>query len=130
VCTATNPKRKGETLAREDLSTDTQWMPLSSAAATAEQLAGAVLRNRLNPGQAISADDVAPPVVVSKGDQVTVHCISGSVVVTTRARAVTSGHDGEVIEFEALDSKRRFTARMNGKGQAVVAAPQSTETGR
>jgi flagella basal body P-ring formation protein FlgA len=127
---AASAKRKGDTLEKDDLNVEEQWLPLGSTPAQPDQLIGAVLRSRLNPGQAISTDDVAPPIVANKGDQVTVHCISGGVVVTTRARAMSAAHDGDVIEFEALDSKRRFTARMNGRGRAVVSTPDSPETAR
>jgi flagella basal body P-ring formation protein FlgA len=123
VVIATCEKRRGETIAREDLAAETQWVALTASPATIDQLAGAVVRTRIPMGQAIQTGDVSPPIIVNKGDQVTVHCVSGSVVLTTRARAMAQARDGESIEFQALDSKRRFTARMNGKGRAVVANP-------
>jgi flagella basal body P-ring formation protein FlgA len=127
---AADTKRKGDTLDKDDLSPQEQWLPLGASPANPDQLVGAVLRSRITAGQVISTDDVAPPLVANKGDQVTVHCISGGVVVTTRARAMAPAHDGEVIEFQALDSKRRFSARMNGRGRAVVTADGGPENTR
>jgi flagella basal body P-ring formation protein FlgA len=130
TCVAASALRKGDALTGHDLTTQEQWLPLGVRAAAPDTLVGAVLRSRIAPGQVVSSDDVAPALVASKGDQVTVHCISGGVVVTTRARAMAAAHDGEVIEFQALDSKRRFSARMNGRGRAVVAADGGTENTR
>jgi len=66
------------------------------------------------------ADDVAPATTVSKGDIVMIRCVSGSVALTTRGRAMADGCDGDIVEFQALDSKRVFRARMSGRGCAVI----------
>jgi len=70
----------------------------------------------------VMAEAVAPTVAVAKGDIVAIRCISGTVVLSTRARAMATGRDGELVQFQALDSKRTFFARMDGKGHATVVA--------
>lgn len=127
VVIATVDKRRGDTVQREDLTEEMQWTNLSTSPATMDQLVGAVVRTKVPTGQAFTAEDVSPPIIVNKGDQVIVNCISGSVVLTTKGRALAAARDGEMVEFQALDSKRRFTARMNGRGRAVVT---TTEIGR
>lgn len=122
VLVAMVAKRRGEIIAPEDYSTESRWISPVARPATPDQIAGSAIRGRVNAGEIIDADDVAPAVAVNKGDIVAIRCVSGGVVLATRARAVTAGRDGDVIEFQALDSKRRFFARMDGRGRAVVAA--------
>ncbi|MEX2217771.1 MAG: flagellar basal body P-ring formation chaperone FlgA [Phycisphaerales bacterium] len=127
VAVAGVAKRRADLLAPEDLTTEQRWLPLTAAPAAAEQAVGASVATRLVPGQMITAADVTPPFVVAKGDHVTVHCVSGGVVLTTRARATGPARDGELVELQSLDAKRRFQARMNGRGRAVIAAEPAPE---
>jgi flagellar basal body P-ring formation protein FlgA len=127
VVLASAAKTRGDTISATDVTTDTQWLPLGAAPATMEQVLGAAVKSKIASGQLILAEDVTAPMIVAKGDQVTVHCLSGGVVVTTRGRALSAARDGEVIEFQALDSKRRFFARMAGRGRAVVTATNDQE---
>jgi len=115
-------KRRGEIIAPEDYSAESRWIGPTARPAMPDQVAGAAIRGRVNPGEIIDAEDVAPAVAVNKGDIVAIRCVSGGVVLATRARAITAGRDGDLIEFQALDSKRRFFARMDGRGRAIVAA--------
>jgi len=115
-------KRRGETIAPGDFSTESRWVSPTMQPATSEQLTGAAARDRVNAGEIIEADDAVPAFVVGKGDIVAVRCISGGIILGTRARAMGPGRDGDLVEFQALDSKRRFFARMDGRGRAIVTA--------
>jgi flagella basal body P-ring formation protein FlgA len=113
-------RRRGETIGDEDVTRGVQWLGLSARPARLDQVVGASPRMRVNVGQVVMVDDVTPQVVVNKGEQVTVYCVSGTVVLTMRARATAPARDGELVVLEALDSKRTFQARMDGRGRAVV----------
>jgi flagella basal body P-ring formation protein FlgA len=123
VLIASAPRNRGEVLGPGDYTTDSQWLAPTVRPATADQVPGAAAKGRITPGQVIETDDVAPALVVGKGEVVSIRCISGGVVVATRARALGPGRDGEVVEFQAMDSKRRFFGRMDGRGRAVLSAP-------
>lgn len=128
VVIAATAKTRGDTIDRNDVTTDEQWIGPNVKAASPEQVIGAAAQNKIATGQIIGVTDVAPAVIVAKGEQVSVSCISGSVVLTTKARAMSSGRIGEVIQFQALDDKRTFPARMSGRGRAVVAVESPSET--
>lgn len=120
VVIAATPKSRGDTISQDDVTTDEQWVGPNLKPAAPEQVIGAAAQGRIAPGQIVGISDVAPAVIVSKGELVYVSCVSGTVVVSTRARAMSAGRLGEVIQFQALDDKRTFFARMNARGRAVV----------
>ena len=76
------------------------------------------------PGAALRDDSVVKPVLIRRGELATVHAMSGSVLVKTPARAISDGREGEMIEFRLEKSKKTFTARVDGKGRAVLVVNQ------
>jgi flagella basal body P-ring formation protein FlgA len=122
VLVARAPKKKGEPIGPDDLYPESRWLGPTAAPASADQAQGASAQSRISTGDVVMTDDVAPTVAVNKGDIVAIRCISGSVVLSTRARALASAKDGELVQFQAVDSKRTFFARMDGKGHATVTA--------
>jgi flagella basal body P-ring formation protein FlgA len=129
VVIAAAAKSRGETIAQGDVTIDEQWVGPNVKAATPESVIGASAQGRIGTGQIIRLGDVAPAMIVAKGEQVTVSCVSGSVVLTTKARAMSGGRVGDVIQFQGLEDKRTFAARMSGKGRAVVIAGAGDGTG-
>lgn len=130
VVIAAAAKSRGETVNRDDVTTDEQWIGPNLKPASPDQVFGAAAQNKIATGQIINVSDVAPATIVNKGEIVAISCVSGSVVLTTKARAMSAGRVGEVIPFQALDDKRTFQARMNARGRAVVTAdgsPQNSE---
>lgn len=99
-----------------------QWLAPSVAPARRDQVLGAVARTRVEPGRIILARDVEAPVVISRGDLVSIDCLSGTVIVSTTARAKEPGREGDVIQFQSLTSKKTFAARVSGPGRAVLLA--------
>ena len=107
----------------EMLEADRQWLNPSAEPATVAQAVGAIVKGHVDAGRVVMAKDVEPPVIVHKGDLVSVDCIAGTVVVGATARAKENGCDGQVIEFQPMQSKKTFMARINGAGRAVLIAP-------
>jgi flagella basal body P-ring formation protein FlgA len=129
VAIAAVAKRRGETINEEDVTFARQWLGPTSVSTPREQVIGAAVRNRLAPGELITESLLTPAHVVNKGDQVLVRVVSGTVVLTTRARALAAAKDGEIVELQAVDgSNRTFSARMDGRGRAVLVATQATDT--
>jgi flagella basal body P-ring formation protein FlgA len=122
VLIAKSAKHRGEIVTSDDVETDSRWVGPTAKPASREQTLGSAVQSRLAVGDVIMADDVGPVVSVNRGEIVTVRCISGTIVLRTRARAMAAGRDGDLIQFQALDSPRTFFARMDGKGSAVVLA--------
>lgn len=129
VVIAAAAKTRGELIAEGDVTVDEQWVGPNLKPASPEAVIGSASQGRIATGQIIGVGDVAAPLIVQKGEQVSVSCVSGSIVLTTKARAMAPGRVGDVIAFQGLEDKRTFTARMSGRGRAVVTAgPASSET--
>lgn len=62
---------------------------------------------------------IVPP-DVQRGDKVAVKVMSGSVLLTFDAEAMSSAHIGESVIVLNPDSGRRFVARVEDKGKVVV----------
>lgn len=114
--------RRGQTISAGDVTLETMWTEPSAGApiASLDEAVGQVCRTRVPAGTALRADHVERAMVVKRGDLVTVHCVSGGIVVKAPARAQSDGRDGEVIEFKLDKSKRPFLARISGAGRAVM----------
>jgi flagella basal body P-ring formation protein FlgA len=86
--------------------------------ASTEVIVGQQVRRALAAGQVIAAGDLKSPLLVARGQLAWVQ--AGCVQV--RARAMSQGSEGEVVEFENLQSKGRLWAQVTGPGAAQVAA--------
>jgi flagella basal body P-ring formation protein FlgA len=116
-----------QTIAAPDVRLDSRTVTVSEsarlAAVTPEAVIGTVVKRRIEPGKPILPSDVAAPkaaILVKRGDDVAVSCISGGMVIKTKAKALTSARDGETVTLQIEGSKKTFTARMSGPGQAVM----------
>ncbi len=124
VLIAKRPIRRGETMAGFDFAAETRWLPpTTKPAATADALERVATRS-INADQVIETHMVEPPIVIKRGDLTNIHCVSGSILIEMqRMRAKRDGREGETIEFESADGKRRrLMARISGPGQAVIIA--------
>jgi len=104
------------------LITSESWVsPSDTPSCTLEQAVGATPRNRIGVGQVVTLGLIETPVMVKKGDIVQIHCLSGSITLkATRARALANGREGEYIKFQLEDAKKSFTARVSGRGLAIL----------
>jgi flagella basal body P-ring formation protein FlgA len=98
-----------------------------------EEIVGKEVVRPLVTGQPIPARSVQAPVLVRRGDVVTVYALSAGVRVRSNARARESGALGDLIELESLvDRKRpRFVARVSDFQTAeIFAQPTSARSSR
>jgi flagella basal body P-ring formation protein FlgA len=112
--------RRGEAITDQVAQIESRWMPATSRPASIDGAMGSVARTRLAPGTVVMSADVEEPIVVERGDLVAVDCLAGSVSLRRTLRATASARDGEMVTLQALDSRKTFRARMNGKGRAVM----------
>lgn len=116
------------------VTSETRWIGPTADPATMADLAGAVTRVRLEPGEIVLRGHVEQPFVVRRGDLVTAYTSAGTIMVRTRARALDKARVGEVVELESEQGGSRFRARMSGPGRAVVVQdeapkPQASQLG-
>lgn len=119
---ATRAIERREELDESMLSRQNAWVSAAApVSAETDQLIGAAARRRIGVGEVITANAVEQPLMVKKGDKVEVHCLSGSVTLKAmRARALADGRDGDYIAFQIDGSKKPFSARVSGRGLAVL----------
>lgn len=124
-----SPVDRGTALDAGAFTTEERWLsPSADVPLRQEDLVGQTVRKRLEPGKPISRDDVRPPVVVSRGDVVWVHVLSGTVSMKAKARALDSAVDGDDVPLQLDGSKKVFKARMSGRGTAVLECTGGAES--
>jgi flagella basal body P-ring formation protein FlgA len=121
VLIAVAPKRRGEVVGHDDVTAEVRWLGPTAPAEDPSEIIGAAAKSRIGIGQLITLRDVMPAIAVDKGDIVAIRCLSGTVAISTRGRALADGRIGDLVQFQALDSKRTFFARMDAPGRAVIA---------
>ena len=89
-------------------------------AGSLEAVAGRGARIKISAGAAIRLDWLAPAEDVVRGDRVLVEVYSGAAYLKFEATAETSGTVGQVIAVTNPVSKKRFSAKVAGKGRVTV----------
>lgn len=116
---------RGETLTAADI----EVMPLPEhvkipaqriPATSVEELLDHEVLNPIRAGEVVTTDAFAPPMLVHRGDTVTVSAGGGGIRIRVVAKAQVDGRQGEIIEVESPETKQRFTARVVGPRQLAV----------
>ena len=81
---------------------------------------GQTAAGSLREGVVVYADQVAPDVLVQRGEVITVACVSGSLVVRTVGRAAEQGVMGDIIAVRNEQTRETFFATVCGKRQARI----------
>ncbi len=84
------------------------------------KVVGQSAQRRLRVGQMLFAEDVAPAVLIHKGQRVTVRCMVGGVLVRTTARAEQDGMMDQTISFRNETPRSTFTARVSSSHEAIL----------
>lgn len=114
------PVARGQVVLPEDLVEDVAWVAPDVAPTTASFATGSLARRKLDAGTVLTDRDLERPILIGRGELVRVHCISGSLVVESEARALEDGREGETIELEPTLGGGRFRATVRGRGRAAV----------
>jgi flagella basal body P-ring formation protein FlgA len=111
-----------ETITSADLTTKRQWLtPLrASVVATVDDVVGRIATKNLNDGDLLRLRDVVRPVVIDRGDRVTVRCLVGGVAISLQAEALDDGATGDMIQLRKLGERERFVAMVTAPGEAIV----------
>ena len=89
---------------------------------------GQVAAGALRQGSVLRADDVAPDVLVKRGEVITVACVSGSLVVRTVGRAVENGSLGDIIAVRHEQTRETYFATVSGRRQARIESAPARPT--
>ncbi|MBS0208785.1 MAG: flagellar basal body P-ring formation protein FlgA [Planctomycetes bacterium] len=87
-----------------------------------EDVIGMETTQVLAAGQYLDADDVRAPIVIRRGDVVTVYVRSAGLLVRTTGRAREDASQGDLISIESLLNRQTFFARCTGIQEVEVFA--------
>lgn len=118
--------RPRHNLSLADFTVREEWYRPSLTVARSDELVDTELRTGLGAGAVVRTADVKPARVIERGDTINVRCISGTVVVEVRARALSDAQANEHLELETLEPERSLRRRLHavaqGRGKAVIVA--------
>jgi flagella basal body P-ring formation protein FlgA len=104
-----------------------------------DALIGMQARQAIQAGDIVFADHVQAPLLIKRGELVTVSSQGNGIRVRTTARAWKDGAHGDVVQVESLNTRERFDVQVVGPREAVVvaisnaarpAAPSRVDTAR
>jgi flagella basal body P-ring formation protein FlgA len=124
VVVAIQSVERGHVLTAADVEVQ-QWdnVPMKrgrSPVETIEPLIGMEATRSIQAGDAVVLDDVRSPLLVKRGEEISVYARGGGIQVRTVARAREDGARGELIGVESLEAKEPFDAVVTGMREAVV----------
>lgn len=125
----TRALRRGETLSREDYETDSAWLAPDVPFIEPTAVGTIRLRRNTGAGEMLTTAHAEQAEVIKRGEIVSVHVLSGTIVLRSPARALEAGRVGDTIEFEPLKGEGRFMAEVKAPGRAVVIANATHLTG-
>lgn len=114
--------KRGEEISAANVAGEERWLPHTVDFVPVDRATGRVAKAALPQGRVLETSDVQAPLVVKKGELVRVHCVNGSFVLKTTARALADGRMGELVTLQPVGSARTFQARMDAPGIAVLAS--------
>lgn len=112
--------KRGDVVAEGDL----QWeeaeleREIPGLMQDAKGLIGQATTRSVSANKPLQGDWFAAPVVVARGDRVQVAVVQGPLRIETVGVAQAAGRVGETIVLENPESRRRYSARILGPGQA------------
>ncbi len=127
VVVAIRPIVHGDVIKAADIEMRTvdsgsKMMSQRAVAESVEKLIGMEARQSIQAGEIVFADQVQSPILVKRGDLITVTSQSGGIRVRTSALALKDGAHGELVQVESLGSRQKYDARIVGPREAAVFA--------
>ena len=116
---------RGETIAESDLTfTTVDGAALMSGVPTKmDEVKGMQSRRMLAAGQPFRAEDVRRPIVVTKGQTVTMQFLAPGVELTAMGRAMSEGGIGETVTIQNPASYRMISGIVTGPGTVRATGP-------
>lgn len=83
---------------------------------------GMEVRHAIRAGEPLFFDQLRSPVVVKRGEVITVTSQAGGIRVRTTARARQDAAVGELVQVESLETRERYDVRVTGPREATILA--------
>lgn len=92
----------------------------ANALMSADEVLGLAARNNLRASAPLTREDFERPILIARGDKVTLSFQLPGMKLTTRGQAITDGAEGDIIDIMNLQSRRIVPAEVTGRGQVRV----------
>lgn len=92
----------------------------AGAVVQASEMVGKTLRRAVAPNQAVNSRDVRDPIVVAKGQPVTILLKTATMQLTASGKALTDGSEGELVRIVNTSSSRVIEAVVAGPNLVTV----------
>lgn len=91
-----------------------------------QQLIGQEVKRNVPAGRWVEQSDVGPPILVRRNDMVEVMVVGGAIVIRTGGKALGEGSEGDLVQIETIEDRKRLLARVISTGlvEIVTRAPQ------
>jgi flagella basal body P-ring formation protein FlgA len=86
-----------------------------------EKVVGMEARQAIQAGEIVFGDQVRAPLLVKRGDLITVSTQGSGIRVRTTAKARQDASYGELVQVESLETRERYDARVIGHREATIA---------
>lgn len=126
ILTATRPVERGESIGSNDVAVirvPARGAGASNSPAPADVI-GLVARHPLRPGTPLTDADFGPPLLVKRGDTVTLVYRTASLTLSISGRALADGVQGSTVPVVNLRSDRIIQTSVTGPGVVEVTANQ------
>ena len=121
VVTTTRPVGFGEVLNRSNLELEDKVVDqLEGLETDVDLVAGSVAKRALQAGDVVTSRDINQPVLVKRGDLVTMVARLKNLTISASARARDSGGRGDLIVVQNLDSRQLVEARIVAPNRVEV----------
>ncbi|MFH1675887.1 MAG: flagellar basal body P-ring formation chaperone FlgA [bacterium] len=123
VFTASRSIGRGEVLTENDIAetpTDVKSLPAGDVFSSIDEIVGLVASQNIQEGKILQKNLVEMPILVSRGDKVTVIIAFGDVAITLTGTAIDSGSLGDEIRIRNPDSGKIITATVTGESKAEI----------
>ena len=125
VLIATRPIARGQLLTAADVAVQTppRSTRLASGRVPFYTLDGALGQEAsrvIRAGEIVTADVCLPPMMIERGEIVTVLSAGGGISIRRNAKALSNARQGDVAEVELLNSRERLAARVVAPGELAM----------
>jgi flagella basal body P-ring formation protein FlgA len=92
----------------------------TSAVLNLDDAVGKEVKQSIAAGQVIASAAVRRPLVVKRGELITVYSVAAGIQVKAAAKALADAALGDVILLEATETKKQFQGRVTAPQEAMV----------
>lgn len=134
VLTATRPLLRGDIITAADFVLAPAPLKMADNAQTRyfadpNEVLGQEAARAIRPGDLLTDQNCTPPLVVRRGELITVISGGDGIVIRLAAKADRDGRQGELIPVRTLDRNEILMGRVTGRGEVAVlsAAPSTSQ---